>query len=88
VIEGGPEDAGKKRRLNPIKQKQMEDRCMFLEEEVPRVEASLAHTEQQLGVFVSVEETQRLSQLAEDLRVQRDALTAEWEELMLQLEGA
>jgi len=76
------------RRLNPIKQKQMEERCAFLEEEVPRVEAALTHTEQQLGVFVSVEETQRLSNLAEELRTQLAALTAEWEELMLQLESA
>ncbi|HWT67090.1 MAG TPA: ABC-F family ATP-binding cassette domain-containing protein, partial [Terracidiphilus sp.] len=87
VIEGGPEDAGKKKRLNPIKQKQMEERCVFLEEEVPRVEASLTSTEQQLGVYVSVEETQRLTQLAENLREQLNALTAEWEELMLQLEA-
>ena len=75
------------RRLNPIKQKQMEDRCAFLEEEVPRVEASLAHTEQQLGVFVSAAETQRLTDLAESLREQLAALTAEWEELMVQLDG-
>ena len=91
VIEGGPEagnGAGSKaRRLNPIKQKQMEDRCAFLEEEVPRVEAALSHTEQQLGVYVSADETQRLTKLAEDLRVQLHALTAEWEELMMQLEA-
>jgi ATP-binding cassette subfamily F protein 3 len=86
VIEGGPEPA-KNRRLNPIKQKQMEDRCAFLEEEVPRVEAALAHTEQQLGVYVSAAETQRLTTLAEDLRGQLQALTAEWEELMMQLEA-
>ncbi len=59
VIEGGFEPgngaAPKKqtRRLNPIKQKQMEDRCAFLEEEIPRVEAAIAHTEEQLGVYVS-----------------------------------
>jgi ATP-binding cassette, subfamily F, member 3 len=76
----------KTRRLNPIKQKQMEERCAFLEEEVPRVEASLAHTEEQLGVFVSAQETQRLTVLAEDLRGQLASLTGEWEELMLQLE--
>ena len=35
----------------------MEDRCAFLEEEIPRVEASIAHTEQQLGVYVSAAET-------------------------------
>jgi ATP-binding cassette subfamily F protein 3 len=75
------------RRLNPIRQKQMEDRCAFLEEEVPRVEAALAHTEQQLGVYVSSAETERLTGLAEDLRAQLALLSAEWEELMLQLEG-
>ena len=76
------------RRLNPIKQKQMEDRCAFLEEEIPRMEASIAHTEEQLGVFVSAAETQRLSELAVGLREQLGQLTAEWEDLMLQLEGA
>jgi ATP-binding cassette subfamily F protein 3 len=76
------------RRLNPIKQKQMEERCAFLEEETPRIEAAIAHTEEQLGVFVSAAETQRLTALAEDLRNQLAALTAEWEELMMQLEGA
>jgi ATP-binding cassette subfamily F protein 3 len=64
----------------------MEERCAFLEEEVPRIEASIAHTEEQLGVYVSAEETQRLTTLAEDLHQQLAALTAEWEELMMQLE--
>ncbi len=76
------------KRLNPIKQKQMEDRCAFLEEEVPRIESALAHTEQQLGIYVSADETQRLTNLAEELRKQLAASTAEWEDLMLQLEGA
>ena len=90
VIEGGVDGAvttNKPRRLNPIKQKQMEERCAFLEEEIPRVEASIAHTEEQLGVFVSAGETQRLSILASGLREQLAQLTAEWEELMVQLEG-
>jgi ATP-binding cassette subfamily F protein 3 len=86
-LEGDPEAAkDKPRRLNPIKQKQMEDRVAFLEEETPRIEAAIAHTEQQLGVFVSAVETARLSSLAEDLRAQLAAHTAEWEELMMQLE--
>ncbi len=75
------------RRLNPIKQKQMEDRCAFLEEEVPRLEAAIAHTEEQLGVYVSAAETQRLTTLAEELRVHLATLTAEWEDLMVQLDG-
>jgi ATP-binding cassette subfamily F protein 3 len=95
VIEGGFEGgngateskAARTRRLNPIKQKQMEDRCAFLEEEIPRVESSIAHTEEQLGVYVSAAETQRLTMLSQELRAQLAALTAEWEELMLQLEA-
>jgi ATP-binding cassette, subfamily F, member 3 len=76
------------RRLNPIKQKQMEERCTFLEEEVPRIEASIALTEQQLGTYVSAAETQRLTDLATELREQLTTLTEEWENLMLQLESA
>jgi ATP-binding cassette subfamily F protein 3 len=75
------------RRLNPIKQKQMEERCAFLEEETPRIEASIAFTEEQLGVYVSAAETERLSALAAELRAQLAALTAEWEDLMMQLDG-
>ena len=90
VIEGGVDGlatGNKSRRLNPIKQKQMEDRCAFLEEEIPRVEASIAHTEEQLAVYISSVETQRLTELGAGLREQLAQLTAEWEELMLQLEG-
>jgi ATP-binding cassette subfamily F protein 3 len=75
------------RRLNPIKQKQMEERSAFLEEEIPRIEASIAHTEEQLGVYVSAAEIHRLTNLAAELRTQLTALTAEWEELMVQLEA-
>ncbi len=98
VIEGGldtsdgrgriaPSSNHRPRRLNPIKQKQMEERCTFVEEEIPRVEASIVHTEQQLAVYVSAVETQRLTALAEELRTQLMALTTEWEELMTQLGG-
>ena len=94
VLEGGYDEQNswapkeKQRRLNPIKQKQMQERCKFLEEEIPRVEASLGHTEEQLGVYVSATETQRLTALGESLRAQLAALTSEWEELVGLLEGA
>ena len=88
---GDPESvsaaSNRPRRLNPIKQKQMEDRCAILEEEIPRIEASIAHTEQQLGVYVSSAETQRLADLAAELRTQLATLTEEWEDLMMQLDG-
>ena len=76
----------KVKKLNPIKLKQMEERCAFLEEEVPRIEASIAHTEGALGNYVSVEETQRQSTLLDELRSQLSDYTAEWEELMMALE--
>ena len=76
-----------KRRLNPIKQKQMEERCAFLEEEVPRLEAAIATTEQQLAVYISASETQRLTDLASSLRSQLESFTAEWEDLMFQIEN-
>ncbi|MGB6974132.1 MAG: ABC-F family ATP-binding cassette domain-containing protein [Terracidiphilus sp.] len=82
------DSAPRARRLNPIRQRKMEERCAFLEEEIPRVEAALVLTEQELGVYVSAAETERLTQLAANLREEATALTAEWEELMLQLEGA
>jgi ATP-binding cassette, subfamily F, member 3 len=74
------------RRLNPIKLRQMQERCAFVEEEIPRMEAAITLTEQQLGSFVSAEETQRLVNQLEELRRQNVALTAEWEELIMQLE--
>jgi len=76
----------KVKKLNPIKLKQMEERCAFLEEEVPRIEASIAHTEGALVNYVSVEETQRQSTLLDELRSQLSDYTAEWEELMMALE--
>jgi ATP-binding cassette, subfamily F, member 3 len=74
------------RRVNPIKLRQMQERCTFVEEEIPRLESSIANAEASLGVYESTEETQRLTQLLEDLRQQHASLTAEWEELVLQLE--
>ena len=34
--------AAKVRRLNPIKLRQMQERCSFVEEEIPRLESSIA----------------------------------------------
>ncbi len=74
------------RRLNPIRLRQIEDRCAFLEEEVPRLEAAIATTEAELARFISAEATQRQAVLMEELKSQLAAATAEWEEAMLLLE--
>lgn len=75
------------KRVNPIKLRQMQERLARVEEEIPRVEHSLADTEHALGIYVSAEETQRLSGELEALRQQHTRLNAEWEELSIQLEG-
>ena len=62
--------AAKVRRLNPIKLRQMQERCSFVEEEIPRIESSIAEAEESLGVYESAEETQRVTQLLESLRTQ------------------
>src|ERR1700761_1025384 len=74
------------RRVNPIKQKQMRDRLTFVEEQIPRVESSIAETEKALGEYVSVEETQLQNAALETLRAEHASLSAEWEDLMQQLE--
>jgi ATP-binding cassette subfamily F protein 3 len=80
------ENNGRARRVNPIKRKQMQDRLKFVEAEIPRVETAIAETEQELGNFVSAEETQRQSAALETLRSEHTTLSAEWEELVQQLE--
>jgi ATP-binding cassette subfamily F protein 3 len=80
------ESNGRARRVNPIKRKQMQDRLKFVEAEIPRVETAIAETEQALGNFVSAEETQRQSAALETLRGEHTTLSAEWEELVQQLE--
>jgi ATP-binding cassette subfamily F protein 3 len=73
---------GKGKRVNPIKLKHMQERLRLVEEEIPRVEALIESAEQSLGVYVSVEETARLTAELDGLRERHSALTAEWEELM------
>jgi ATP-binding cassette subfamily F protein 3 len=80
------ETNGRTRRVNPIKRKQMQDRLKLVEAEIPRVETAIAETEQALGNFVSAEETQRQSTALERLRSEHTTLSAEWEDLVQQLE--
>jgi ATP-binding cassette, subfamily F, member 3 len=85
-VKASAEAAVKAKRVNPIKLRQMQERCSFVEEEIPRIESSIAAAEESLGVYESAEETQRLTQLLQSLREQHDSLNAEWEELVQQLE--
>ncbi|MFL6304982.1 MAG: ribosomal protection-like ABC-F family protein [Candidatus Sulfotelmatobacter sp.] len=77
---GSAADAPKK-RLNPLKRKQMEDRVKQLEGEIGRAEDEIAQLETALQSFVSPEETQRQSQELESQKANHSALLEEWEEV-------
>jgi ATP-binding cassette subfamily F protein 3 len=70
-----------KKRINPIKMRQMTERCQELEEDIARLEAEIATAEQEMAVFVSAEETQRLYELLKAKRQQLETLMAEWGEI-------
>jgi ATP-binding cassette subfamily F protein 3 len=74
------------KRLNPIKLKQLEDRLKFTEEEIPRLEQSIATAEEKMGIFTTAEEAQRQAAELDRLRATHAAIVAEWEELALLLE--
>lgn len=88
VAVAAPEAADKdrSRRVNPIRLRQMQERFSFVEEEIPRIEASISEAEQSLGIFINAEETQRATDQLATLRQQHAALVSEWEDLMMQLE--
>jgi len=71
----------KAKRLNPMRLRQMEERCGELEEEIERCEAEIAECEYQLAHFKSAEESIRLNKLLTERRAQLAALLKEWEEV-------
>jgi ATP-binding cassette subfamily F protein 3 len=75
-----------KKRLNPIKRKQMGDRVAELEQEISRTEGEIARLETALQSFVSAEESQRQSQELEQRKARHANLIAEWEGLSQELE--
>jgi ATP-binding cassette, subfamily F, member 3 len=83
-----PVPAAPAKRVNPIKLRQMQERLAAVEAEIPRVDGWVAETEQALGVYVSADETQRLTEVLGALRDRQAELNSEWEELSLQLEEA
>ena len=76
-----------RRRMNPIKQKQLEDRCQQLEGEIAELEEGIADCELKLQSFVSAEESQRQVELLAQLRETLAVRMVEWEELSHTLEA-
>ncbi len=77
---------GARKRINPIKLKQMQDRQQQIEEEITRLEQGIAECELALQSFVSVEETQRQAGLLAQHRAALAQRMEEWEELSAALE--
>ena len=77
-----------RKRLNPIKRKQMEDRVHELEEEISRVESAIVRLETTLQNFVSAEESQRQSQELDQKKASHAALIKEWEEFSEELSSS
>jgi ATP-binding cassette subfamily F protein 3 len=80
----GPKESRK--RLNPIKRKQMEDRVQQIEEDIARAEAAIQHCESELQSFVSADETLRVTHELEQRRSELQSLMGEWEDLSHALE--
>jgi ATP-binding cassette subfamily F protein 3 len=83
---GTAASAEPRKRLNPIKRKQMEDRVQTLESQISRTEGEIARLETGLQSFVSSEETQRQSLELDQSKASHAALVAEWEQLSQELE--
>ena len=77
-----------KKRLNPIKRKQMEDRVHELEEEINRTEAAIEHLESALQNFVSADESHRQSQELDQHKASHAALMKEWEQFSQELSNS
>ena len=75
------------KRVNPIKLRKLQDRRDEIEGEVSRMEIEIARYEAELGNFVSIEETTRLTSLIERRRTDLTELLSEWEEVSQTLEA-
>jgi ATP-binding cassette subfamily F protein 3 len=78
--------SGPKKRVNPMKRKQMAERLARVEAEVGRTEAIIAESEESLSRYVSADETARVSALLEEKRRALEILESEWAELSGTLE--
>jgi ATP-binding cassette subfamily F protein 3 len=78
----------KAKRLNPIKEKQYQERMRALEEQIESAESGIAECESALANFVSAEETKRQSELLEERKAEVATLMTEWEQVSQTLEEA
>jgi ATP-binding cassette, subfamily F, member 3 len=77
-----------KKRINPIKLKQMQDRHQQVEQGIANLENGIAECERELQSFVSADETQRWTDLLAKRRSELEAMMGEWETLSQELESS
>ncbi|MCS7026447.1 MAG: ABC-F family ATP-binding cassette domain-containing protein [Bryobacteraceae bacterium] len=75
------------KRINPIKLKQMQDRCQALESRIAELEQAIAQTERELAVFTTAENAVRLAALLDQQRSELETSMSEWEEVLQALES-
>jgi ATP-binding cassette subfamily F protein 3 len=85
--DGASQKSEPKKRLNPIKRKQIEDRVHEIEGDIARVETAVAQHETALQTFVSADETQRTTKALDASRAELASLMTEWEALSAELEA-
>jgi len=73
-------DASARKRLNPQKLKQLEDRASMLEEEAARLESQIAELEESLQGFVNAEDTKKSIDALDQKRARLETVLGEWEE--------
>jgi ATP-binding cassette subfamily F protein 3 len=80
-----PAAAAANKRMNPLKQQQIEKQIAALEAQIEAAEAAIAHLDVQLSQFSSAAESQRLAAAAAKERARLEELMAQWETLSEQL---
>jgi ATP-binding cassette subfamily F protein 3 len=81
------DDTRPSKRLNPIRLRQLKERCEEIEEEVARIEAEIAGDEAALADFESADETIRLTETLAARRAALESLLVEWEDVSTQIES-
>jgi ATP-binding cassette, subfamily F, member 3 len=75
-----------RKRMNPIKLKQLQERCQQLESDIADLESQIARCEHALQSFVSPEETQHQVELLAQCRTDLAKRIEEWEEISTVME--
>ena len=68
-----------RKKINPIKLKQLQDRVAQLEADIASTEAKMTETEAGLSNYSNAEESARLGTELAALRVKHEQLIADWE---------